>query len=660
MKATSIILGFCILFSANSFGSTTIIDDFEGGVGRWNTTLPYGDYHNIRYVGVGGEGRRRSGAFRADCLIKNKGLTHIVFYKDVDVDLSTVGGVTLWAKAVNMPGTRLLLYVVSSDGKEAFYMIKDYKNDTDKWQNLSVSFRKDSPEASEKINIASKATKIGIMLQAFQPIDGKLYIDNVALTPSENGAWLSPRIITPNGDGILDSAKITVRAPKNTPITIRVEDAAGKTVETLASKQPSTGKEMIFDWRAIQGQKTVPAGDYNVVVTLGDNPEINMPVTVQIRNPWNPITKQPKELMSLGVWFAAQPPLTPYPADQAGAKAYYDNSLKDIAEMGFNTVVVVGLPENLWSTFLKSAREHNLKVIIDIPVLAHIIRTSGPLDEGQIEQILEKTKSLVKGYENIIIRYMTADEPRPNEMERWAVVHRIMNSMLPKQPGMSIVCTPGSMQSMVKSVPLDEAVFDCYPQRTETPIPSIGFFLGKVKSYREAAGTLPLWATVQSFEAESGWRYPIPVELRLSVYHALAAGARGYIFFMYNSLPFYGEKIKGLVDTKGDHAPIAEEACALLTQLNKVLPVIHKFPASSFKYCQKPPLSIGQYSREDGKHLIIIANASPTEKYSGSVDLQADGVYVDMLSGKPYTIDSGKLELQLSPAGAVVLVPKDL
>lgn len=641
------------------FAQVTVIDDFEGGVGGWKTMLPFGEVAETRFSGVGGDGRTGYAAFRADCVMKTDGLNHLVFYKDSDADLSLADGLEFWVKAHALPGTRLLAYLAQADGNAAFYPLRDYNPTLTTWQKLTVSFANASPEDGGKMTF-TRAVKIGLMLQATQPVRGVLVVDDIALTPPVYGAWVNPRLITPNGDGVLDAAAITVRAAQNTPVTIVVQDATGKVVETLVQKQPATGKLMMFQWPAPHAKQPVPAGEYGIVVQVDEAPPVRLPVTVRQRAPWNPIRPQKAEFMPIGVWFEGSPDNAPYPNEPVGAKAYYDRSFKDIAAMGFDTVAITWLPEALWPVCLASARQHKLKLILLIPSLFGVIKSTEPLDENAIEQLILKVKRLANGYEDVVVRYMTKDEPTVGEMERWTAVQRILCSLLPDQPGMSVVCSPGSMREMVASVHLHEAVFDNYPQRKGLPAPSAGTFLGSLKGYRAAAGRLPLWAVVQAFAADSGWRYPVAAELRLSVYQALAAGARGYIFFIYNSVPGSPENIKGLVDIKGEPTAIAAEAAVLAKALKLTLPVLAQFPASSFDYRPDAAVSIGVYVRADGKKAVIIANSSPSAPYAGTLAITANGVYRDVLSQKTYTINNDRIKLDLPAAGAMVLVPGDL
>lgn len=659
MKRCFAVFLLCLGFSLAALAQAKIIDDFEGGAGGWKTMLPFGEVAETRFSGVGGDGRNGYAAFRADCVMKTDGLNHLVFYKDVDADLSLVDGLELWVKAHNLPGTRLLAYLAQADGKAAYYPLRDYNPKLTTWQKLTLSFANDSPEDGDKMNF-TRAVKIGLMLQAAKPVLGTLFVDDIALTPPENGAWLAPRMITPNDDGVLDAATITVRAVQDTPVTITVQDSTGNVVETVARKQPATGKLMKFQWTALQAKRPVKAGEYSIVVDLGEAAPARLPVTVLHRAPWNPIRPTKSEFMPIGVWFEGSPENASYPNDPAGAKAYYDRSFKEIAAMGFNTVAITWLPDAFWPACLESARRHNLKLMILVPSLFGVIRGSEPLDENVIEQMILNVQRMTKGYEDVVVRYMTKDEPGIGEMERWTAVQRILCSMMPDQPGMSVVCSPGSMREMVASVQLHEAVFDNYPQRKGLPAPSAGMFLGSLKGYRAAAGRLPLWAVVQAFAADSGWRYPVAVELRLSVYQALAAGARGYIFFIYNSVPGSPENIKGLVDIKGEPAGIATEAAALAKELKLALPVLAQFPASSFDYRPEAAVSIGVYARADGKKAVIIANVSPSAAYSGILEINASGAYIDILSQKTYTIENDRIEVDLPAAGAVVLMPGDL
>ncbi|HKA26961.1 MAG TPA: N-acetylmuramoyl-L-alanine amidase [Gaiellaceae bacterium] len=75
---------------------------------------------------------------------------------------------------------------------------------------------------------------------------------------------VDPSVVSPNGDGVGDAARITYILSESAPVTITLEDSGGHTLSTLSSGVADHGSHS-FLWNRV----TVPDGRYAIAVTAG-------------------------------------------------------------------------------------------------------------------------------------------------------------------------------------------------------------------------------------------------------------------------------------------------------------------------------------------------------------------------------------------------------
>lgn len=144
-----------------------------------------------------------------------------------------------------------------------------------------------------------------------------------------------------------------------------------------------------------------------------------------------------------------------------------------------------------------------------------------------------------------------------------------------------------------------------------------------------------VWFIAQSFSGRSRgrytWRMPTPEEIRFDVYNSLAAGAGGFLFFIYNDTCTYldgtqrGEEFDDtLVDPWGNPHPVYEELSDIA---EKVVPVMPSFLDATepenggLAIRADEGLAVGQLKGVNGT-LIVVVNASLTEEYNGAVEVE--------------------------------------
>lgn len=313
-------------------------------------------------------------------------------------------------------------------------------------------------------------------------------------------------------------------------------------------------------------------------------------------------------------------------------------------------------PSELWETLLRSAERHKIRVVLEIGPLVGLVSREEAVDEKTIEQVAAPIVKRLSGYRSLL-RYQIRDEPPPHMVPNWVAVQRVLAALDPRHPAFSCCCWAGSVPSLRQATTLSEAVFDIYPFVETVPTGETGKFYPALRSFCEAAGDLPKWAVLQAFAKPGVWRYPTPEELRCTVYSALAAGAKGIFFFIYQTMPNHPEKLEGLIDPDGRPRPIYREVERLARELHKLAPTLLRLtPIGPTRWPGETglPVIFGDFQDDKGRTYLVLANGKP----AASVKVPLRAVLgencrsvTDLLSGEKLLLRGAPAELELPPGG---------
>ena len=200
--------------------------------------------------------------------------------------------------------------------------------------------------------------------------------------------------------------------------------------------------------------------------------------------------------------------------------------------------------------------------------------------------------------ESIILGWYIRDEPPPEFLGTFLEKKAILEEVAPNHPAMCLFYRPDSAAMFAPHQPL--MITDCYPlvyMHNGTSLgPHFGLARGEYKLEdgmgrfnmygnrgiiewmdlcRTFSGDTPHWITLQCFESgnskEIRWRDPTVNEIRLQVYMAIAGGAKGINFFIYNYLrDSYGN---GRPTLHGEYTPLMEEIGRLGAELTPMGPL---------------------------------------------------------------------------------------
>ena len=357
----------------------------------------------------------------------------------------------------------------------------------------------------------------------------------------------------------------------------------------------------------------------------------------------------------IGAWFEGKPDWGGYPEDSAGAKAYYDRCFADLAAHGFNTATVPNCPEELWETLLQSAREHHIKIVLEIPPLAELISQPGPLGEAEVRTAVEQVVKKIGRYDSLL-RYQIRDEPPPEMMANWLLVRRVLAAVDPTRGAFSCFNDANSLARAVASGGLAEVVFDIYPHGAATPPQSLGGFLPSLDAFQSAANGVTMWAVLQSFAKPGAWRYPSPEELRAVTYLSLAAGSKGVFYFIYQVLPEHPERLEGLVEPDGKPTPMYAPATALAHELGRLSPLLLSLKRAAAPSRIEGDARVGSFVDGNRRRVLIVASVRPDQAIDVKIRLRSAAAWKDQLTGEILTPQDGVLTVPLTPGAGRVLV----
>ena len=413
--------------------------------------------------------------------------------------------------------------------------------------------------------------------------------DGVDLTRETFWLTVSPAVITPNGDGVSDTATIAFAYAHGHRggVEADVRDPNGVVVDTFRAARQREGA---FSWsgRYATGATMAP-GVYTVEAlaqSRGHEVVAAQTVTVAGREPWLEPKNTMKGVFPIGVWYDGRVEginvpegCTNVPAGLDAAAAYYERTFRDIRQRGLETVVIPNTPPEYRETLLDTADRCGVRVVLELAELAWI-EFGGTLavrhprmerDEDTLERELRALVAPLKGHPSLLA-YQLIDEPPAALFANWRRTNRILGALDPHHPAFSCLCSEGAVER-AGEMDTQMIVFDRYPlgKRSQPGAYDFGDFVELLDRLNEQAqkNGVPFWMVLQTFASPAGARYPTAAELRLMTRLSLAHNAKGVFFFLYNSKT-QTERLQGLVDTALNPAPLFDVVTELASELRRL------------------------------------------------------------------------------------------
>jgi len=653
----------CILlwagfFSASIFAADEVIDDFESEVQSWVPSMQHGKVTGCK--ASAGEGVDGSQSLQIDYRLQAEGETnHVLFARDVDLDLSGAQSISFQVKGVGDTAL-VFLFVFDSQGRFNSYgpegpTNRDFHTGYEDWHTCRVDLLEDQYVEGGNVDWGD-IKQVGFFVLETGPKRGIVWFDDLRFADTPGSLKISLPVFSPNGDGVYDAVMISVTPPRNAALTVRIVNPARKCVATLVKDLATASRYVNLTWDGLSGGQALPDGEYTILAFFEgeENRVARAKVMIDTTYQWPPVTYENAPFFPIGVWFEGSPGPTGagYSSDPMEAKQYYDRCFADLATHGFNTATVPNCPEHLWKSLLQSAQEHDLKIIPRIFRLFHLIDRPRFVSEAEVYAAAKHTVDSIGSYDSLL-RYEVNDEPPQSVMDHWLLVQRILAAVDPKRPAFSCFSNPGSLgKATTGSTEISEAVFDIYPHMSSTPLQTLGNFLPTLDRFMSVVDDLPTWVVLQAFSEPPGRRYPTAEELRAVTYLSLAAGAKGVFYFIYQYMPAC--PWHGMVKFDGTPLPIYATATTLAQELQKLSPLLLTLAPANPPSNIGGDVRVGSFVDGDNHPVLIVASTRPDTTVTARVDVT--GNWQDALSREVFAATNGTLIVPLSPGDGRVLV----
>lgn len=317
-----------------------------------------------------------------------------------------------------------------------------------------------------------------------------------------------------------------------------------------------------------------------------------------------------------GVWFFWEDDasyINRHVDDAGKARAYYETTMRDLGTHGVNLIIANWTPRDHRGMLLDAAEKNGVKIVVHLDEINSIIGGSQPIDTPAVAETLRKAIAPIKDHP-ALVGYYLIDEPanNPNVAARIAAAKRLLEKIDPRRPGFS--CLLGAYEDLLKTVDYRVLLIDIYPIGMAWTGDFSGY-ISELERGRRNAGDRPLWVIPQAFGKENAWRIPTPAEIRAQVWLALASGAKGIVYFIYQSTTGYqGEWLKGLADMQlkpmdGRWAEVGR----INADIKSLAPTLLRLKPSPDKLAFPATVLANTFADPDGARYVIIANRSATK-----------------------------------------------
>jgi hypothetical protein len=283
--------------------------------------------------------------------------------------------------------------------------------------------------------------------------------------------------------------------------------------------------------------------------------------------------------------------------------------MKDLGDHGFNLVFPCWTPHDHRQIMLDEAQKNGIKAILHLDEINSLI-TSG--EAGDKEDLFQVASDAIKDYKDhpAVAGYYMIDEPSnaPDVAQRIARARKVLEAVDPKHPGFS--CLLGGYEDLLKAVDYQVLLIDIYPLSPNWSGDWSGY-IGQLERGQKNAGERPLWVILQAFgKPNNSWKIPTPEEIRAQVWFALAHGAKGIVYFIYQSTAgFQGEWLQGMVDM--DLKPMdgrLDEVGRINAHVTRLAPTLLKLRPADFKLPDMPASVLAKGFTDGKVRYVILAN----------------------------------------------------
>jgi hypothetical protein len=589
----------------------------------------------------------KSGRIEFDFRLTKKmpaGRKHWCLLSDVGASSARLGNiVVMW------PGDEKTLNFGIFDGN-AFHWCKSKTTDwqPDRWYHLSLSYGIDGMSLGLDGIVEATDPWTGGLADTGKTLgyhDGfmdtpKVQIDNFRTFRRDSDMLeLTPECFSPNNDGIADTCTIRYGLARKSTVTLDVIDRSGKILKRLV--KPGTTLlpgEYEIAWNG-SGRHD---GEYTVRLSFNSHEgekTFEKKVRIDNRWKWKKNAAIDKSFFPIGVWYFneddATGSLQRTIKDDAKAKNYYDRTMDDLGSHGINFAVLNWTPQNHWKMALDAAGRNGIKCIVHMDKINDLV-ASGPIEDWSA--LCDKASALVKDVKDRpeVAGYYIVDEPLATPMMAKNIrqARQAIETVDPKHTGFSCMMPCVEYEYLMKNVDYQALVLDCYVIGKDWNGDFTPYTTQLARAQRCVDDKKPYWIILQTFATKTWGSIPTPEAIRAQVWLGLAYGAKGVIYFIYQSTTqIQGECLVGLVgmDLKPTDNRWSEVA-KINSDVSKLAPTLVTLKQSKRKVSLSPGITSTAFVGPKGDEYVIVVN--PDTKKVANVSWTL-GAATDVLTGNP-------------------------
>lgn len=470
--------------------------------------------------------------------------------------------------------------------------------------------------------------------------------------------------ITPNGDGLNDTAEIRQVIQSTDAISIEVMDASGKTVRHVPMDDPAKNPFIRTAWDGKDDAGSVqPEGQYSVRVTInGEAADYPDAILLETIDPWKPVEFGADEpsYFPLGVYHDDDNSVS-IPSDLSGAIAWYDEHFRQLAEDGFNTVTVVWPRAERIQGILEAAKKHGIKIVL-LESHQDFVKPGKLLTERMAYDVALKMKNKYDGMPDSLVGYLLTDEPPANMVETWVTMQRVTYNVDPTRFALTCMNDKSVVANAAGRTQLHNACVDSYLIRnSSTDVPGLLDAYGKdVRDLHSLSNGRPVWMVAQAFgDGRGGFRDLTVAETRAMMWITLANGGKGLFQFVY--VPF-NDTFTALLDRDGNRKPAIKELGVINRKLKDVFPLLLKGEPVDLGLSVAKGQQFGQFRTADGQAYFIVMNRDTANRRILDVKVPASfGSLADAATGESISLVNGYARFDLDAGdGRVVLLQNSI